>query len=197
MNIVNSKLYYFLEKMTNFFLLNLIWLLFSLPIITLFPATAAMYAVIRDWVQGKDSGVIQPFFQYFKVNFKHSFAYGILWGICLFIFYIDLAIIAEFESTANLLMTSLLFVIGLLVAFNTAFIIPVMVHFKLSFWGHIKHAFLFSIMYFPTTLLCLFIIVGMVILVLYLPALLFVIFSIGSYVVFRLCYRTFEKVGKV
>ncbi len=147
-NIVNSKFYHFLEKITNFFLLNLVWLLFSFPIITLFPATAAMYGVLRDWVQGKDSGVIQPFFQHFKMNFKHSFIYGVLWLIIFVIFYIDLAIIAEFESTTNLLMTSLLFVIGLLVAFNTAFIIPVMVHFKLSFWGHIKHAFLFSIYVF-------------------------------------------------
>lgn len=197
MNFVNSKFYSFLEKITNFFLLNLIWLLLSLPLITLFPATTAMYAVLRDWVQGKDSGVVKPFFQYFKSNFKHSFFYGILWFIILYIFYIDLVIISEFESSTYLLLTSLLFVIGLLVAFNTAFIIPVMVHFKLSFWGHIKHAFLFSIMYFPTTLLCLLIIVGMIISVLYLPALLFIIFSIGSYIIFRLCYRTFQKVGKV
>ena len=198
MNFVNSKFYYVLEKITNFFLLNIIWLLLSLPLITLYPATAAMFAVLRDWRQGKGSGVFRSFLRYFKTYFKHSFLYGLLWFLFAAIFIIDLSLINELEFSANtsLIMTSLLFMLGLIVAFNMIYIIPVTIHFNLSFFGKIKHAFLFSIMYFPTTILCILIVAAMTLLVFLVPALMFIVFSTGSYLIFRLCYRTFLKVGQ-
>ncbi|WP_374932975.1 DUF624 domain-containing protein [Neobacillus driksii] len=66
MNIMNSKVYLALELFANFFLLNLLWILMCLPVVTVFPATASMFRVVREWHLYKDSS----FLRYFFLNFK-------------------------------------------------------------------------------------------------------------------------------
>lgn len=195
-NIFNSKLYKALDKITNLFFINMMWLLASLPLITLFPATAAMVGIYKDWSEGKESDIFKSFFIHFKTNFKHSFIYGLLWFLVLIIFYIDIGILSEFESY-NFILTALLFLLLILVAFHTVYFIPISVYYNLTLFEKIKNAFLFSIMFFPTTILCL-IICGVTLLsVIFFPALMFIIFSPVSYLLFRLCLRTFIKVSNM
>lgn len=195
MDILNSSLYKVLDRITNLFFINVLWLLSSLPLITLFPATAAMFGVFRDWTEGKEEKLFKSYFKHFKSNFKHSFLYGILWFLIITIFYLDLTIISDFE-TYNFALTSLLFLLFILVAFNTVYFVPISIHFKLTLFGKIKHSFLFSIMFFPTTILC--ILIGMVALLIaiFMPAFMFIIFSPAGYGIFRLCYRTFKKLDQ-
>lgn len=196
MSILNSKLYKGLDRFTNIFLLNLMWLISSLPLITLFPAAAAMFNVFKDWSEGKERNLIKSYFKYFKKHFKHSFIYGILWFLTLIIFYLDLTIINEFESY-SFMMTALLFLLIILVAFNTTYFIPITImQFELTLIQKVKNAFLFSIMFFPTTLLCIIISSVVFISTAYFPPLMFIAFSPAGLLVFRLCYRTFKKVNK-
>lgn len=196
MDILNSNLYRFLDRLTNLFFLNVLWLLISLPLVTLFPASAAMFAVFKEWTEGKEGNLFKSFFKHFQANFKHSFLYGLLFGFLLAIFYLDLSIINEIESYSFIL-TSLLFVLVILTAFNVVYFVPISIHFDLTLFGKIKHAFLFSIMFFPTTLLCIIICIATLLLTYLLPGFMFILFSTAGYGVFRLCYRTFRKVGKV
>jgi uncharacterized membrane protein YesL len=79
MNISESWLYRAVELVTNFLWLNLLWLVACLPIFTIFPATAAMFAVVREWVKKREPGITRAFFSFFKADFKQSFWIGILW----------------------------------------------------------------------------------------------------------------------
>lgn len=51
-----------LEKASEFVLVSLLWVVLSLPLITLPAATAGLFAVHTDWAQGKDSEALQRFF---------------------------------------------------------------------------------------------------------------------------------------
>lgn len=195
MDILNSRLYRFLDRFTNLFFLNVIWILLSLPLITLFPASAAMFGVFREWTLEKEGNLFKSYFKHFKANFKHSFLYGLIWFFCISILYIDLQIISELKSY-NFILLSGLFLLIILVAFHTVYFVPVSIHFDLSFWGKIKHTFLFSIMFFPTTILCLLIGFGTILFVFFMPAFMILIFSPAAYLIFRLCFRTFRKAGK-
>lgn len=124
MDILNSNLYRFLDRLTNLFFLNVLWLLISLPLVTLFPASAAMFAVFKEWTEGKEGNLFKSFFKHFQANFKHSFLYGLLFGFLLAIFYLDLSIINEMESYSFIL-TSLLFVLIILTAFNVVYFVTI------------------------------------------------------------------------
>lgn len=58
--------------------LNLLYLLFCIPIVTIGPATAAMTKVLRNYAQEKNAFLWSDFFEAFKKNFKQSFIVGII-----------------------------------------------------------------------------------------------------------------------
>jgi uncharacterized membrane protein YesL len=71
-----------INTLSNFFLLSLLWLLMCLPIVTIFPATASLFAVVRDWKTKSSTHLFSIFFRYFKENFKQSILPGLIW-VCL------------------------------------------------------------------------------------------------------------------
>jgi len=193
MKLLDSRFYALLESLTNFFLLNLLWLLFSLPLFTLFPATAAMFAVIRDWKLGKQTGIFTTFFTHFKANFKLSFIAGLLFFLFAFIFYIDFMLIDQLATTMSVIVMSMLFLLCFIVLIVCIYLFPVIVHFKLSLRNALKNSFLFAIMYFPTTIISITILLSMATLVFLMPIFSLLAFSITAYSIFFLCYRGFNK----
>ena len=81
----------FMALVTNLMLLNLLWLVTSLPIITLGASTTAMYHVVFQYVTKQDDTLIKPFFKSFKENFKQATLLWIPHGL------IGLALVAEYS----------------------------------------------------------------------------------------------------
>ena len=79
------------NKFWKFFQINLIYVLFCLPIVTFGPATAAMTQIMRKYVIGEPIFVWHEFITAFKKNFKKSFVIGT----------VDLALIAGFFFALN------------------------------------------------------------------------------------------------
>lgn len=186
-----------METISNFFLLNLLWLTASLPLVTLFPATAAMFGVVRDWTAKKENGIFRPFLSHFKENFKQSFLFGMLFFVFAVVFVIDFFIIDELEAVMSVLVMSLLFVLGLIAAFVLVYLFPVMVHYRLSMKGIVKNAFFYSVMFFPTTIVSLLLVSAMILLVFFIPVSFIFVFSITAYLVFLMCHRSFKKVAEL
>ena len=194
MNIINSRFYRILEVVSNFFLLNILWILMCIPIITIFPATVAMFAVLREWIMNKENGVFRSYFRFFKENFKLCSIVGMLWVIVITILYVDYQLISQFNPVMHMIFTSLLFVLALLTLFVTIYLFPVMVHYQLPIRGIIKNSFFMSIMAFPTTIVSVILLVGMYTALLMFPVSFLVIFSFGAYLILALCYRNFRKI---
>lgn len=77
----DSKVVQILTLVFNLILLNLLWLITSLPIITIGASTTAMYAVTLKYAENSDDEVLKPFFKAFISNFKQS---TLLWiPICI------------------------------------------------------------------------------------------------------------------
>lgn len=69
---MESKFVQFLAMLGNLVILNLLWLITSLPIITIGASTTAMYSVVFKYADNSDDEVIKPFFRAFASNFKQS-----------------------------------------------------------------------------------------------------------------------------
>jgi uncharacterized membrane protein YesL len=180
-----------LEVVANLFLLNLLWMLTCLPIVTIFPATAAMFGVVRQWQLYKDSSFLRLFFQYFKENFKQSFQIGIVWLVITSLIYSSYKLIGgSFYS----ILSTILLIIVLLFTFTTIFIFPIMIHYKENWCSLLKNSLLISLTNIPVSLVILVGLVGMMIILWLLPITCLFIFSVGAYGVFALSYRVFRKV---
>lgn len=69
---IDSPLGRKLTLMSNLVLLNLLWIICSLPIITMGAATSAMYHVIFLYITNQDDCVIRPFFKALADSLKQA-----------------------------------------------------------------------------------------------------------------------------
>ena len=69
---IDSPLGQKLTLMSNLVLLNLLWILCSLPVITMGAATSAMYHVIFLYITNQDDAAIKPFFKALAGSLKQA-----------------------------------------------------------------------------------------------------------------------------
>jgi uncharacterized membrane protein YesL len=58
----NDGLFDFLDKAVSFIMANLLWVLLSIPLVTLPAATAGLFATMSLWARGEPTEVLQDFF---------------------------------------------------------------------------------------------------------------------------------------
>jgi uncharacterized membrane protein YesL len=125
---------------------NILWILFTLLgliVFGFFPATTAMFTVIRKWVMKQHE---IPVFKTFWLTYKSEFLKSSLLGliiVCIgFFMYFNLKII----DATTLPSLKLLYIPNLIVIFifllTLLYIFPVFVHFDVGVKGIIKNAFL-------------------------------------------------------
>lgn len=68
----------FLRKFWKLFQLNILYVVFCIPIVTIGPATAAMTTILRKFCLEQPTFLISDFWDSFKKNFKQSFFIGLL-----------------------------------------------------------------------------------------------------------------------
>lgn len=194
MNSLHNRFYSALNTTVDLFLLNLLWVITMLPLITFFPATAALFGVVRRRVLQKETeGIFKSFFQLFKANFKQSFVISIIWSALALFLYFDYRIIDPSSSVGQLILYIILVIGILLFSSISIYLFPIMVHFELS-WKHvIRNAFLFSLMNPVLTILLLIIVTAATALFYLYPATIFIIGSFEAYAVYYLCQLWFNQ----
>src|SRR4051812_21349593 len=99
---IDSKLYRVCTWIYHFTLLNLLFLISCIPIITIFPATAAAFGVARQWIKKKEPPIIKTYFQLLKENFRQSTVVGIFIVIIGLLLYGDFHIITKIGSNLKI-----------------------------------------------------------------------------------------------
>lgn len=194
-NILNSKFYMLLGKVTNFFMLNLIFLIACIPLVTIFPAIAAMYSVLREWKLNKESTVLRPFIKHFKLNFKQSLIISFFWLLFPALLYFDFLFIIQIQSGWRILFLVPLFLIAIIFLSMSIFLFPIIVHYELTMKEILKSTFIISLTYYPVTLIQLIISATFFTILFFIPITSIFIFSLVAVINFLLCNRVFEKLS--
>jgi uncharacterized membrane protein YesL len=194
MNILDTRVYRWLEVATDFFLLNLLWLVACLPVVTIFPSTAAMFGVVRDWVRKKEGSLTRTFVARFRENFGQSLLIGVVWTVFGVALVLDFLVANQLSYWPGIVMKSVLVLASSVYAFGSVFLFPVMVHYDTDWKTVIKNSLLLSIGRLPTTIICLVFVVVTAGLTVVSPFLVIITGSITAYFVYRLCDREFRKI---
>ena len=68
----DSPLMSFLTRLADLVILNLLWLVCCVPVVTIGASTTAMYHVLRHLQDGGVTSITRDFFQSFKSDFKQA-----------------------------------------------------------------------------------------------------------------------------
>ena len=194
MNVLDTRVYRWLETATDFFLLNLMWLVACLPVVTIFPSTAAMFGVVRDWVREKEGSLTRTFIARFRENLGQSLLVGAIWTVFGVALFLDFLVANQLSYWAEIILKSVLMLVCTVYAFGSVYLFPVMVHYETDWKTVIKNSLLISIGRMPTTVVCLVFLVVMVGLTVVVPFLVVITGSITAYGVYRLCDRVFRNI---
>ena len=142
-----------LSKICDMVCLNVLWLVCSIPIITIGASTAALYTVMLKMVKNEEGYIFRGFFKAFKSNFRQS---TIMWLILLLlgiICWIDYWVSGMMPGTAGLIMRSIFLLAGfiLLSVINYAF--PLTARYENSIRATFRNALLLTIGKLPYTIL--------------------------------------------
>ena len=148
----NSPVIAFLNKMTDLILLNLIYIVCCLPIVTIGAATTAMYYVCIISIRQGDGYVIRRFWDSFRKNFKQAtliwlplLVITIVMGFDLFFWYQMGTGFSKIMFVLSAIVAFMIFIVGL-------YIFPVLAKLEGNVKITIKNAAAFAVVYFPNTI---------------------------------------------
>lgn len=192
MNILNSRFLHYTEKIVDLFLLNLLWLIMCIPVITIFPATVSMYGVIRKWTMGKETnGIFRTFFLLFRECLIQSFGISVLWAALSLFIYTDFRIVHLDGSMGHLILLGILWLLSLFFLAITVYLFPIMAHFDTNWKNVIKNALTLAITYPLSTILLMMLVLLSLYLVYLLPLFIFILGSVTAYISYTICHKLF------
>lgn len=155
---IDSKFYEVVSKIADLIVLNLLFVLFSLPIITMGASTTALYGVTKKMAENREGYIFRNFFQLFKENFRQSTVMWIILLVAAMIPTVDLYIINSLEKTViTTALKGLMLATALTVLLVFLYAMALQSTFENTIKNTLKNAFLMGIGYFPWTLLILLI----------------------------------------
>lgn len=142
----------FLNQLGDVMGMSMLWLVCSLPLITIGASTAGLYAVV---MREEMDGVVKPFFKGFRSSFRKATAaegiFLLIGGILL----ADLSWLRGMEAEWASLLAALIRVLMALAAATAIYTFPLIAVFEQSLRQTLKNALLIALSNLPTTLLLL------------------------------------------
>ena len=68
----DSPFWSFMSRLADLIILNLLWIVFCIPVVTIGASTTAMYRVTLNMVRGEGSGVVRMFWDAFRLNLRQA-----------------------------------------------------------------------------------------------------------------------------
>ena len=164
-------------RIFDVFVLNVLWLLCCIPIVTIGPSTTALYYAMINLVRGEESYVSRDFFRSFRQSFKQSLLVGLLLTAVGVFLAADVYIAYKSGKGVYTFLMVFFFIIFLLWAFVTLYTFPLLAKFENSVKNTLILAFTLSIKNFSQTLMMLFAVVLALWLCHLLPGLMFIAFG--------------------
>ena len=114
-------------------LVNLIFLLFSIPIFTLLPSIVALFEIVRKWEKGDTKiPIFRTFLSCFRKNFWKSYLVGLPLTAVGIILFIDIQSLSGQTSAGFLVLRYAIYSLAILFALLVLYSFPIFVHYTLS-----------------------------------------------------------------
>lgn len=174
---MNNPVFVFLGKLGDLCVISILWLLCSLPIITLLPSSAALYYTVVKSIRRDRGNATREFWKAFKNNLKQ----GIIINIIVLLFSVVVVMWYRFSgmydvtTAEGMIFTIISRVLLLLEVFGLVFMIPIFSRFGLKISEYWKICYYVSARHFLTTILTLVLLILAVFFIYAVPPLIIIV----------------------
>lgn len=151
----DSSLMQFLTRLADLVILNVMWILFSLPLVTLGASTAALYRSVLTLIDGGGSSTILLFWNAFRSEFKKATLLFLILLVPFALIVTDLWLVLFSALPLSTLMRGLCLVPALLFFMAVNYVYPLTAQFENTIGGTLKNSVLMSLANLPISLVVL------------------------------------------
>lgn len=148
----DSKLYRFMCRLTDLVKLNFMWIICSLPIVTLGVSTIAASAVSLKIAEGHEGYIARDFLKAFKENLRQGIPMTFISLVSVWAVWLDFQIFRAAEENAVVFL-----IIGIITAyilgFSQLYVYPLLARYENTVINSLKNSFKISMKYFFRSLL--------------------------------------------
>ena len=150
----DSPIMSFLARVADLVILNVLWLLCCLPVVTAGASATAMYHVVRHLQEESISSVTRDFFRSFKSDFRQATPVYLLLLIPTAAVVMNAWILsAQSSDVVPVYVRAIWMVSALMLTFVVSFVYPVMAYFDDTVWKTLRTAAVLAVAKLPRTVL--------------------------------------------
>lgn len=146
---LDNRFFTFMGKVADVMILNLLFIITSIPIITIGTSLTALYSVSLKQSAGTSSYIVKEYFFAWKTNFKQSTIMWIFSLIAFSLLFMNLTL--KTDGTTSLVMRFIMILSMILYLMITLYAFPLLAKFDNTIKHTIVNAFLMSLRHFLTT----------------------------------------------
>lgn len=148
---IEGPLFQFLSRVGDLIILNVLFLVCCIPVVTIGASAAALNKMTQDMVHDAESGVLKGFFQAFRANFRQATVVWIGELIVLVSLACDAMLVYSWFP-GNKLMYGILIALAVLVLCVSTYMIPLLVRYDNTLRQHLANAVILAIIKLPKTI---------------------------------------------
>ena len=195
---VDGPVYEFFRRFIDVLKLNLLWYIFSLPIVTIGASTVAVYSVTLKMAEDREGYIGRDFVKAFKANLRQGIPLGLITLAAIYVVYLNFSLFYAIESNPlPLLIIGILAGVYFLLYYYILFLSA---RYQNTLRNTLNNSFQISIKYIGRTLFLLFIIAFVIVFCLYNTTTIFFGILIGpTFIMFTVSVfslRIFKQIEK-
>lgn len=148
----NSGFVKFVNKALDIIFLNILWIVFSLPIVTIGASTCAAFSVTLKMVDDEEGYIGRSFVKAFKENFKQGSFMWLITAPCIYLGYLIWQVVIKADDVNFLLILGAILYSAVVIAINI-YPYPLIARYKNTLKNMIKNSVAICMTYFWRTIL--------------------------------------------
>lgn len=152
---LDSKLMIFLGRVADLVILNVIFLVTCIPIVTIGAAITSLYEITLKMVKGEEAYILKGYLNAFKANFRKSTVVWLVLLVASLILATDIFICIQNESILWDILLAVTLIASIILIGILTYVFPLQAKFENTFKKTILNAWVMSIRHLPTTILAI------------------------------------------
>ncbi len=150
----DSKFMQITNTILDYVKIGLLFMFFSIPVITMGAAAAAAMTVAMKIVRGEAPAVWQPFWKAFKDNFKQGTVLTVVFGLLFALLGFDWYQVMQMETTTPIQIARAgIVLLAILVTPMALYSFAIIARYELPVKAVLRNAVIYTLLYFPKNLL--------------------------------------------
>lgn len=179
----DGKLMELLWKPIHIMFLNLLWVLFSLPIVTIGASTTALYSVLIKMRNGREGKILRDFWTAFRQNFRQATILWLLIVLAAFVFTTDVVFFLNMGGSFGTFSAMLFVGLDVLLLLVSLYVFPMQAVFDNPIGRTVKSALLLLSRHLGWTVVLLALaILTAVAVILYWPLIGWFVFGLAAFI---------------